>query len=121
MKLALAVTTVTLAAAVTYIVAFPNTPDAPAAPAGRGADAGPPSDTSTYNCAAPKPPLLIVAVGGAGTDLLKAPEGESLGLLDIVNELQTRATVAGLSTLPILTSSAITGANPGQTSMEHWL
>src|SRR5205814_10629836 len=37
------------------------------------------------------------------------------------NEVQTRATAAGVSTLPILTSSAITGANPGQTSMEHWL
>jgi pimeloyl-ACP methyl ester carboxylesterase len=83
--------------------------------------AGPPSDPATYTCTAPKRPLLIVAIGGAGTDLLNAPEGESLGLLDIVNDLQARATATGISTLPVLTSSAITGAEPGQTSMERWL
>jgi hypothetical protein len=83
--------------------------------------AGSPSDTAGYTCAGGKRPLLIVAVASAGSDLLKPSEGESMGLLDIVNELQARAAAAGVSTLPVLAASAVFGAVTPQTSMEQWI
>ncbi len=83
---------------------------------------GPPSNPAGYSCAAGHRPILIVAVGGAGTDLLNAPEGESLGLLDIVNQLEARAAAASFSSAPMLAASAIWGAaDHAQTSMEQWL
>ena len=82
---------------------------------------GPPSDPSRYGCDATRRPLLIVAIGGAGTDMLNAPEGESLGVLDIVNQLQARAMESGIASAPMLVASAIWGAEPAQTSMERWL
>ncbi len=83
--------------------------------------AGPPPDAASFSCDAANPPLLIVAVAAAATNLLDTSRGESLGLLDIVNAVQQRAAEAGLGTQLVLASSAVAGADPAQTSMERWL
>jgi len=83
--------------------------------------ASPPSNVASYGCDAPKPPLLIVAVAGADTNLLDTHSSESLGLLDIINAVQERAAAAGIASQLILASSAVDGAEPAQTSMERWL
>lgn len=82
---------------------------------------GDPSDAAGYSCAAATPPALIVAIGSAGTDLFKPSAGESLGVLQTVNVLQTRAAAAGIATVPVLSASAILGADAPQTRMEQWL
>lgn len=67
-------------------------------------------------------PLLIVAVASAGSDLLDATEGESLGLIDIVNRLHARVGEAGIATQLIVTAPAIAGAAElPQTGMERWI
>ena len=73
-----------------------------------------------YGCGG-RAPLLIVNVGGGGTELLAPAEGESLGMLAIVNGIQERAAAAGIATLPVLTTSAIVGADLPQTRMEEWI
>jgi hypothetical protein len=83
--------------------------------------AGDPSDAAGYRCDAARAPLLIVAIGSAGTDLFDTSAGESLGVLDIVNALQSRAAAAGIATTPILSDSAIAAADEPQTRMEQWL
>lgn len=82
---------------------------------------GSPSDASRFSCDAPKPPLLIVAIASAGSDLLQPGQGESMGEIDIVNAIQAKARAAGISTLPVFAASAVFGAEQPQTSMEHWL
>lgn len=82
---------------------------------------GDPAEPAAYGCDAPSPPVLIVAIGSAGTDLLDAAEGESLGVLDIVNQLQARAGAAGIASVPMLSASAIFGADSPQTQNEVWL
>jgi len=82
---------------------------------------GLPSSPNAYNCDARPAPALIVAIGSAGTDLLDPSAGESTGVLDLINELQGRALSAGISTLPILSTAAIFGADPPQTNMERFL
>ncbi len=83
--------------------------------------AGDPSDAATYACDAPQPPALIVAIGSAGTDLFDSTQGESLGVLDIVNALQARAQDDGIATVPLLSTSAIFGAEMPQTRNEDWI
>jgi hypothetical protein len=83
--------------------------------------AGPPSDRAAYSCDAPKRPLLIVAVGSAGTNLLDTTSGESLGELRIVAALQDRAASDGIATDTVLAASAVFGADQPQTRMEQWL
>ena len=82
---------------------------------------GDPSDAGAYQCDAARPPVLIVAVGSALTDLYDTSVGESLGVLDIVNTLQSRTADAGIATTPILSDSAIAAADEPQTRMEQWL
>lgn len=82
---------------------------------------GDPAAPAAYGCDAPSPPALIVAVGSAGTDLLDSREGESLGVRDIVNELQARAGAVGIASVPLLSASAIFGADRPQTRNEAWL
>lgn len=90
---------------------------------GRSADfyAGPPTETNAYNCLSEEPPALIVAIGSAGSDLLDPSEGESMGVLALVNTIQERATNAGMATAPILTAAAVFGADPPQGSLERFL
>ena len=82
---------------------------------------GTPTDAATYACGAARAPLLVVAVGGGGTDLLIASSGVSLGILDIVNDLQARETDAGIATLPLLAAGALYDSDYPQTRMEQWI
>jgi hypothetical protein len=83
--------------------------------------AGPPSDSAAYSCVAVKRPLLIVAVGSAGSELLDTSSGESPGELQIVAALQDRAAAEGIATDTVLATSAVFGADQPQTRMEQWL
>jgi len=73
------------------------------------------------DCAANARQLLIVAVASAGSDLWQAREGESLGLLRIVNEVDRRAVAQGYDTRVTIAMSAIFGAVLPQTNMERWM
>ena len=73
-------------------------------------------------CAALSPaPLLVVAIGGGGTQLLDQREGVSVGLIDIVNGIRARAKAADAPSGVILMTSAIESADLPQTRMEQWL
>lgn len=65
--------------------------------------------------------LLIVGVASAGSDLLDASAGESLGLLDIVNALRARAEELAIDDALMLSTAAVFGAEQPQTSMERWI
>jgi pimeloyl-ACP methyl ester carboxylesterase len=93
--------------------------DAPGASADYYAGAA--SDRVAYSCGAPKSPLLIVAVGSAGSDLLDPTAGESMGVLALVNALQQRAADAQIATTPILTQAAVFGTVLPQVQMEALL
>lgn len=82
---------------------------------------GTPADAASFTCSAAQRPLLIVAIGGGGTELLDPLSGESLGLLAIVNGLQARASAAGIASQPILASASVLGADHLQTRMEEWI
>jgi hypothetical protein len=83
--------------------------------------AGPPSDDARYNCGAAFAPVLLVSVASAGSNLLDPSSGESMGVLDIVRDLQTRLGDAGIATDTLLATSAVFGADLPQTRMEQWL
>ncbi len=82
---------------------------------------GDPSNADTYQCDAAAAPVLIVAIASAGSDLLDTTEGESLGVLDIVNALQARLTAAGTASVPVLSASVVFGADQPQTRNEEWI
>lgn len=83
---------------------------------------GAPDDEAAFNCTPPHQPVLIAAIGSAGSDLLQPREGESLGLLDIVNRVQARLAEQGAASEVILAPAALFGAAElPQTSMERWL
>ncbi len=83
---------------------------------------GAPDDPAAYTCGSPRPPVLLVAVGSAGSDLLQPREGESLGLLDITNGVQARLRGEGVASAVILSTAALFGAaDLPQTNMERWL
>lgn len=82
---------------------------------------GDPSNAATYQCDAPAAPVLIVAIASAGSDLLDTTEGESLGVLDIVNALQARLTDVGIASAPVLSASAVFSADQPQTRNEQWI
>lgn len=83
--------------------------------------AGAPSSPEYFECDRGLQPLLIVAIASAGSDLLEPAEGESLGVIDIINALQARVRENGLGTWLIISTAAIFGAEQPQTSMERWL
>ncbi len=83
--------------------------------------AGVPSDGGMYACDQQPAPALIVLIGSAGTDLLDPSSGESIGLLTLVNDIRDRADDEAISTLPIISTAAIFGADPPQNSMEKFL
>jgi pimeloyl-ACP methyl ester carboxylesterase len=79
----------------------------------------PPTDA---DCARNASQVLIVAIASAGSDLRMPREGESLGLLPIVNGIAGHTRDAGYSTRTIIAVSAIFGAaEQPQTSMERWI
>lgn len=65
--------------------------------------------------------LLIVGVASAGSDLLDASSGESLGLLDIINDLRARSDELAIDDVLMLSTAAVFGAEQPQTSMERWI
>lgn len=66
--------------------------------------------------------LLVVGIASAGSDLLAPREGESLGLLPIINDIRLRAdSELGITSWLIMSTAAIFGAEQPQTSMEQWL
>jgi len=94
--------------------------DGPAACAEAGVHAEYWAGDAAVDCSGP-PSLLVVLVGGGGTNLLDTSLGESIGMVEIANELRRRADDAGVATAPLLTAAAITGADLPQTRMEQWL
>jgi pimeloyl-ACP methyl ester carboxylesterase len=83
--------------------------------------AGGPTDYVTFSCDAARRPLLIVAIGGGGTELLDPLSGESFALVKIVNALQGATSVRGISSVPVLMTAAVFGADLPQMRMEQWL
>jgi len=79
------------------------------------------ADADAFACDGGAPPLLVVAIGGGGTDLHDPKSGVSLGLLGSVNEIAARAEAAGIAMAPVLASSAVFGADLPQTRMEQWI
>lgn len=82
---------------------------------------GAPSDPAIDNCDTAIAPVLIVVITSAGSDLLMPREGESIGMLSIINELETRVREADASTTLIIAAPAIFGAVQPQTNMEVWI
>jgi hypothetical protein len=66
-------------------------------------------------------PLLVIAIAGGGTQLLDRDQGVSVGLIDIVNGVRTRAAAGGVPSGVILMTSAIQWADSPQRRMEEWL
>jgi hypothetical protein len=65
--------------------------------------------------------VLVVLVGGGGTNLVDTSLGESIGMIETANEIQARLADANVPVAPVLTAAAITGADLPQTRMEAWL
>ena len=81
-----------------------------------------PSDAARFACGSGPAPLLIVSVASAGSDLLAPKEGESMGLLDILNRIRAQAHTDGIATQTILATPAVLGAaKQAQTNMERWV
>jgi pimeloyl-ACP methyl ester carboxylesterase len=83
--------------------------------------AGPPAGGAPACDGGGPAPLVIVAVGGGGTELMAPQLGESLGLLDITNAVQARAAERGIVSAPILSTGAIDAADLPQTRMGEFL
>jgi hypothetical protein len=66
-------------------------------------------------------PVVLVIIGGGGTQLLDATSGVSFGLLEMRNALYALTESAGVPSSTIITTSAISGADLPQTRMEQWL
>lgn len=66
-------------------------------------------------------PVLVVAVGGGGTDLLDRDQGVSAGLIDIVNAIRRQNDALGLETNVILATAAIDASDSPQARMEEWV
>ncbi len=77
--------------------------------------------TAALTCDGANAPMIIVAAASAGSTLRDSTEGESTGLITIVNALQERATRAGIASQAIVVAPAIFGAEPPQTGMERWV
>jgi hypothetical protein len=79
-------------------------------------------DPPDLSCRAGVPrPLLIVAIGGGGTDLLDTNEGVSAGLIDVVNGVRAATADTQRPTGVFLTTAAIKAADMPQKRMEEWL
>jgi hypothetical protein len=76
---------------------------------------------TSEDCARNALQLLMVAVASAGSNLRIAREGESLGVLRMVNEIDARAVAEGYATRVIISASAIFGSVLPQTNMARWI
>lgn len=66
-------------------------------------------------------PVFAIVIAGGGSDLLDATEGDSQGLLTIMNAVTARAAEAGVSLFVTISSGAVVGADMAQTSLERLL
>jgi hypothetical protein len=67
-------------------------------------------------------PVLLLAVASAGSDLAAPEEGESQGLLDVINRLSSWLEESGRGHAVVLAAPAVFGAaERPQTSMELWI
>ncbi len=79
-------------------------------------------DAPASPCVAPDSrELLLVTVGGGGTDLFDRNQGVSAGLIDIANGVRAGAVETGVSASITLTTAAIDAADLPQMRMEQWL
>ena len=79
-------------------------------------------DVGATTCAAPDSrELLLVVIGGGGTDLFDREQGVSAGLIDIANGVRAGAVETGVSASVTLTTAAIDAADLPQMRMEQWL
>ena len=79
------------------------------------------ADDAPVDCDANTRAMLLVVVGGGGTDLLQAKDGESVGLLTVLNEARPRIEDRGTPVRFILAAPAIFGGVPAQGTMERYL
>lgn len=79
------------------------------------------ADERAVDCESGGRVLLLVVVGGGGTDLLQASEGESIGMLKVVDAVQARLDEAHVGMRLVLASPAIFGGEPPQGTMERYL
>lgn len=73
-----------------------------------------------FACATDVRPMYLVVIGGGGTDLLNASEGDSIGLTAVVRGVRERAD-AEVQFALTLSSGAVIGAEMAQTSLEELL
>jgi pimeloyl-ACP methyl ester carboxylesterase len=79
------------------------------------------ADDRAVDCGDGGRALLLVLVGGGGTDLLQASEGESIGLLKVADALGPRLNDAHVAVRLVLASPAVFGGVPAQGTMERYL
>jgi hypothetical protein len=79
------------------------------------------ADDRPVDCGDGRRALLLVLVGGGGTDLLQASEGESIGLLKVANAVAPRLAEAHVALRLVLASPAVFGGVPAQGTMERYL
>ena len=72
-----------------------------------------------FGCGTDTQPVYLIVIGGGGSDLLNAAEGDSIGLTAVVRALLDRAAEARLSVVLTLSSGAVIGADMAQTSLEE--
>lgn len=82
---------------------------------------GPPLGPAVAACARVNPPLLLVGIASAGSDMFDTAGGESMGMLQMVNDVQDRASRERIATEVVLSAAAVFGADHPQTHMEQWL
>jgi hypothetical protein len=100
---------------------IPLVPEAACGGAGYGADFYESALLPSFDCNHAHAPLFFVVVAGGGSDLLDASEGDSLGLIDVTNELFDRAAEIDMPVTLTLSSGAIVGAEMPQSNLERML
>lgn len=99
----------------------PLVPEAACGGTGHGADFYESALLPSFNCTHAHPPLFLIVIAGGGSDLLDPSEGDSLGLMDVTNELFARAAAIDMPVTLTLSSGAIVGAEMAQSNLELML
>jgi hypothetical protein len=74
-----------------------------------------------FGCASAQRPVYLVVIGGGGSDLLDASQGDSIGLISVTRALRAQADAANVNIALTLSSGAVIGAEMAQTSLEELL
>jgi hypothetical protein len=74
-----------------------------------------------FACTDGTAPIYLVVIGGGGSDLLDASQGDSSGLLPVTDDLLERSASEGLPIALTLSAGAVVGAEMAQTSLEQLL